>query len=182
MNIYDIEILKPDGNKQTLSDFKEKVMLIVNSATHCGFTSQYNELRDLHKKYSEQGLVILDFPCNQFGEQAKGTDSEIASFCAINFDTPYELYAKIDVNGENQTELFKYLKSQQGFKGFNNENHPLNERLKEMFAKADPNYASNDDIKWNFTKFLVDKSGNVVERFEPVDDIAVMEKSIEACL
>ncbi len=178
MSIYDINIMKKDGTLQSLREFEGKVIMVVNSATHCGFTPQYNEFKELHNKYSDQGLVILDFPCNQFGEQAKGTDGEIAEFCTINFGTPYELYAKIDVNGEHETELFKYLKSQKGFKGFNNEKHPLNERLKEMFGKADPDYEKNDDIKWNFTKFLIDRTGMVVERFEPVDDIEIIEGNV----
>ncbi len=182
MNIYEFNILQKDGNLKSMNDFKGKTILIVNSATHCGFTSQYDELKQLHDKFSEKGLVILDFPCNQFGEQAKGTNDEIAEFCQLNFNTPYELYAKIDVNGESETPLFKYLKQQKGFKGFNNPNHPLNERLKEMFSKMDENYESNDDIKWNFTKFLVDKNGEVINRFEPVDDILILEKAISEIL
>ncbi len=182
MSIYNIEILKTDGTKQSLKEFEGKVMLVVNTATHCGFTSQYNELRDLHAKYADKGLVILDFPCNQFGAQAAGTDDEIAEFCTLNFGTPYEIYAKIDVNGENETELFKFLKSKKGFKGFNNENHPKNTRLKDKFSELDPNYESTDEIKWNFTKFLIDRNGEVVERFEPVDDIAVTESVISSYL
>ncbi len=179
MNIYDFEILQKDGNLKSMNDFKGKTILIVNSATHCGFTYQYEELKQLHNKFSDKGLIILDFPCNQFGEQAKGTNAEITEFCQLNYNTPYEMYAKIEVNGENETPLFKYLKLQKGFKGFNNPNHPLNEKLKDMFLKMDENYEKSDDIKWNFTKFLVDKNGAVVGRFEPVDDIHILEKAIE---
>ncbi len=179
MAVYDLSVKKSNGTTQSLKDFSGKVMLVVNSATHCGFTPQYNELRELHEAYSEKGLVILDFPCNQFGEQAKGSNEEITEFCQLNFNTPYEMYAKIDVNGENQEELFKYLKEQKGFEGFNNPAHPLNEKLKEMFAEKDPQYDKNDDIKWNFTKFLIDREGNVVKRLEPVDDIVVMKNEIE---
>ncbi len=179
MSIYDINVKKSDSTMQPLSDFSKKLLLIVNSATHCGFTPQYNELRELHESYAEKGLVILDFPCNQFGEQAKGTNEEIAEFCQLNFKTPYEMYAKVEVNGENQSELFRYLKEQKGFNGFNNDKHPLNEKLKEMFSESDPNYEQSDDIKWNFTKFLVGKDGEVLARFEPVDDAAVMKPVIE---
>ncbi len=182
MNIYDISVKKSDGTEQPLREFMGKVLLVVNSATQCGFTPQYDELKQLHAKYAQQGLVILDFPCNQFGAQAPGSDQEIATFCTLNFDTPYELYAKIDVNGDDQTELFRYLKAQKGFAGFCNESHPLNARLKQMFEQSDPNYLQNDDIKWNFTKFLVDKTGQVVRRFEPVDDLAVIEPIIQSYL
>ncbi len=179
MSVYKYDIQKKDGTTQSLNDFAGKVILIVNSATHCGFTPQYNDLKQLHEQFSSNGFVILDFPCNQFGEQAKGTNDEIAEFCTLNFNTPYELCAKIDVNGENQSELFKYLKEQKGFEGFNNENHPLNERLKEMFLSQDPNYAQSDEIKWNFTKFLIDRNGVVIKRFEPVDDFSVLECAIK---
>ncbi len=160
MSIYNFTALKKDGTTLDLSELKGKVLLIVNSATHCGFTPHYKDLADYHNKYSEKGLVILDFPCNQFGEQAKGSNDEIAEFCMINYSTPYELYAKIDVNGENQTELFKYLK--------------------ETYAKTDGN--DDSDIKWNFTKFLVDKDGNIAKRFEPRDDMAELEKAIKDLL
>ncbi len=178
MNIYDFEILQKDGNLKSMKDFKGKTILVVNSATHCGFTYQYDELKQLHEEFSDKGLVILDFPCNQFGEQAKGSDEEITEFCKLNFNTPYEIYSKIEVNGENQIPLFKYLKEQKGFKGFNNPEHPLNDRLRENFLKRDENYEKNDDIKWNFTKFLIDKNGKVINRFEPVDDIHILQKAI----
>ncbi len=178
MNIYDFEILQKNGNSRSMREFKDKTILIVNTATHCGFTYQYDELKQLHEKFSDKGLVILDFPCNQFGEQAQGTDAEIAEFCQLNFNTPYEIYAKIEVNGENEAPLFNYLKLQKGFKGFNNPNHPLNDRLIDKFTKMDENYEKSDEIKWNFTKFLVDKNGMVVGRFEPVDDIQILEKAI----
>ncbi len=182
MDIYSISVKKSDSSTQQLSDYKGKVMLIVNSATHCGFTPHYEDLKMLYNKYNKNGLEILDFPCNQFGEQAKGSDEEIASFCTLNYDTPYKLYAKTTVNGDEQDELFKYLKEQKGFEGFNNKEHPLCKVLSDMMYKADPDYADKSDIKWNFTKFLVDKSGNVVARFEPIDDMKEVEKAILALL
>ncbi len=162
MSIYEISALKKDGTQVKLSEFKGKVMLIVNSATHCGFTPHYKNFADYHNAYADKGLEVLDFPCNQFGEQTKGNDEEIASFCMLNYNTPYELYAKIEVNGENQTELFKYLK--------------------EGFKKVCPESDDNTDIKWNFTKFLVDREGNIVKRFEPRDSMDELEEAIKALL
>ncbi len=182
MSMYNFEVQKKDGSLQSIADFKGKVMLVVNSATKCGFTPQYNDLKELHEKYSSKGLEILDFPCNQFGEQAPGTNEEIQEFCTLNFNTPYQLYAKIDVNGENESPLFAFLKSQKGFEGFNNPKHELNSVLIDLLSKQDPDYDKKPDIKWNFTKFLIDKEGNVVERFEPTADIAVIEEKIKALL
>ncbi len=178
MNLYDIEVLKVDGSVESLANYKGKVMLIVNTATKCGFTPQYEDLRKLHEKYNAKGLEILDFPCNQFGEQAPGSDQEINEFCVLKYQLPYNQFSKIEVNGENETELFKYLKEKKGFEGFNNEKNPLNSRLKEMFEKRMPGYENTPDIKWNFTKFLIDKDGNVVKRFEPVDEMDQIENEI----
>ncbi len=178
MGIYDFNVKKTDGSMQSIGDFKGKVMLIANTATDCGFTPQYKDLGDLYTKYNDKGFEVLDFPCNQFGEQAPGSDDEICVFCATKYQTPYEIYSKVNVNGEGSDPLFEYLKSQKGFEGFNNPDHPLNDKLKAMFSKQNPDYDKTPDIKWNFTKFLVDRDGNVVKRFEPVDDIAIMEKEI----
>ncbi len=154
------------------------MVLIVNSATECGFTPQYEQLREIYNKYSKQGFEILDFPCNQFGGQAPGTDSEIKEFCVLKYSIPYTIFSKIDVNGENETSLFKFLKMKKGFEGFNNPKHPLNDKLHEMMLKKDPNYQLNSDIKWNFTKFLVDRNGEIVKRFEPVDDMKDVDKAV----
>ncbi len=178
MCIYDIKVLTSEDTEFSLSELKGKVMLIVNTATHCGFTPHYDDLKDLHNKYHDKGLEILDFPCNQFGEQAKGTNEEIQEFCVLNFNTPYKLFAKIDVNGENQTPLFKFLKEQKGFEGFNNPEHRLNDLLDTKLREKDPNFDKNPDIKWNFTKFLVDREGKVVARFEPVVPMAEIESAI----
>ncbi len=182
MGIYDITVVKGDGTEQKLSDFKGKVLLIVNSATHCGFTPHYEDLKQLHNSYEDKGLIIMDFPCNQFGDQAPGSYAEITDFCTLNYNLPYKLFAKTEVNGENESELFKYLKSKKGFEGFKNEAHPIYKILTEGLAKENPTYADNDDIKWNFTKFLVDREGNVVARFEPLDEMSDVESAIKELL
>ena len=153
MNIYDITVKNAKKNDVSLSDYKGKVLLIVNTATGCGFTPQYEGLENLYKKYKDSGLEILDFPCNQFGNQAPGTEDEIHEFCQLKYNTTFKLFAKIDVNGNDESPLFKYLKSQKG----------------GLLGSA---------IKWNFTKFLVDKEGNVVERFAPTDKPESIEEDI----
>ena len=163
MNIYDLKVKNSKGEDVSLSDYKGKLMLIVNTATGCGFTPQYEGLENMYKKYHDKGLEILDFPCNQFGNQAPGTDEEIHEFCTLKYHTSFDQFKKIDVNGENESELFKYLKSQKGFEGFTG----LKAKILIPIVKAmDSNYKNSSDIKWNFTKFLVDKDGNVIERFE----------------
>ena len=178
MEIYKFTVKDRKGNDVSLADYKGKVLLIVNTATRCGFTPQYTELEALYEKYSAKGLEILDFPCNQFGQQAPGTEEEIHEFCQLNYKTKFPQFKKIDVNGDNQSPLFAYLKSQKGFKGFD-PNHKIGKILIDMLSKADPDYDKNPDIKWNFTKFLIDRNGNVVERFEPTEDINVIEKAME---
>ena len=178
MEIYKFTVKDRKGNDVSLADYKGKVLLIVNTATRCGFTPQYTELEALYEKYSAKGFEILDFPCNQFGQQAPGTEEEIHEFCQLNYKTKFPQFKKIDVNGDNQSPLFAYLKSQKGFKGFD-PNHKIGKILIDMLSKADPDYDKNPDIKWNFTKFLIDRNGNVVERFEPTEDINVIEKAME---
>ena len=180
-NVYDFIVKNRRGNDVSLSDYKGKVLLIVNTATRCGFTPQYEELEALYKNYKDKGLEILDFPCNQFGEQAPGTEEEIHQFCTLNFGTEFPQFKKIEVNGENESPLFTYLKSQHGFKGFDLD-HKIGALLDKMLSEADPEYASKPDIKWNFTKFLVDREGNVVERYEPTTDIKVIEEKIKQLL
>ena len=142
MTVYDFVMTDAAGAEVSLADYKGKVLLIVNTATGCGFTPQYNALEALYEKYKDQGFEILDFPCNQFGEQAPGTDAEITEFCTINFGVSFKQFSKIDVNGENEAPLYTYLKTQKGG-------------------------ILGTKIKWNFTKFLVDREGNVVERYAP---------------
>ena len=180
-NVYDFTVKDRRGNDVSLTEYKGKVLLIVNTATRCGFTPQYEELEALYKNYKDQGLGILDFPCNQFGEQAPGTEEEIHQFCTLNFGTEFPQFKKIEVNGENESPLYTYLKSQRGFKGFD-KGHKIGVLLDEMLSKADPDYATKSDIKWNFTKFLVDRDGNVVERYEPTTECKVIEEDIKKLL
>lgn len=176
-SVLDFTVKDRKGNDVALSGYKGKVLLIVNTATRCGFTPQYEELEALYKNYKDKGLEILDFPCNQFGNQAPGTEEEIHEFCTLNFGTDFPQFKKIEVNGENEDPLFTFLKKEKGFEGFNLE-HPIGKILDEMMTKADPDYASKPDIKWNFTKFLVDGEGKVVKRYEPTHDIKLIEQDI----
>ena len=174
MSIYDLKVLKRNNEEVSLSEFKGKVLLIVNTATGCGFTPQYKGLEELYQKYHEKGLEILDFPCDQFGHQAPGSDDEIHEFCTAKYKTSFDQLKKVEVNGENEIELFKYLKDKQGFKGFDLKGKILIPIVKKM----DPNYKESSDIKWNFTKFLVDREGNVVDRFEPTIEPEKIDKKI----
>ena len=168
MTVYDFIVQDKDGNKVSLSEYRGKTILIINSATECGFTPQYANLQDLYNRYQDKGFVILDFPCDQFGHQAPGSDSEIHQFCSSRFGVKFPMFHKIEVNGEHEEPLFKYLKSQKGFTGFDMKN-ALAQALVLQLKKTDPDYEKNDNIKWNFTKFLVDKNGTVLERYEPTD-------------
>ena len=179
-SIYDYSVFTPKGEEVKLSACKGKVLLIVNTATGCGFTPQYEQLEEMYRKYHDKGLEIIDIPCNQFGAQAPGSDEEIHEFCTLHFNTTYDQFKKADVNGPNELPLFTYLKSQKGFEGFGD--HKLKGVLEEMLAKADPDYAKKPDIKWNFTKFVVDRSGNVVARFEPTADMADVDKCVASLL
>ena len=178
MSIYDFKVKNNEGKEVSLGDYKNKVVLIINSATECGFTPQYEQLQKLYEDYKDKDFVILDFPCNQFGHQAPGSDDEIAKFCSSRFGVTFPLFSKIDVNGDSASELFKYLKSEKGFAGWGADND-MSKLLTKMLSEADPDYASKPDIKWNFTKFLIDKSGNVVRRFEPTEGVAVVEEAVK---
>jgi len=177
MNIYDFNVLGRSDETISLEKYKGNVVLIINSATQCGFTPQYDKLQDLYERYSSQGFVILDFPCNQFGNQAPGTNEEIATFCDSKYGVTFPIFSKIEVNGENAAPLYKYLKSEKSFAGFDPK-HPLTEILDKMLSEANPDYKNDSDIKWNFTKFLIDRNGNVVERFEPTEDLGAVEQVI----
>lgn len=180
-SVYDFNVKNDEGKEVSLSDYKGKVILIVNTATRCGFTPQYNELEELYQKYSQSGLEILDFPCNQFGQQAPGSIEEIHNFCTANFNIHFPQFDKIDVNGDNAHPLFTYLKSKQAFGGFDL-NERLGKLLDDMMRKKDPEFDKNPDIKWNFTKFLIDRQGNVIKRFEPTDKMADVEMEIAKAL
>ena len=156
--IYDYTVKDRKGRDVSLKEYAGEVILIVNTATRCGFTPQYTELEQIYEKYRSQGFNILDFPCNQFGQQAPGTAEEIHEFCQLNYATKFPQFKKIDVNGDKASPLFTFLKSQKSFAGFDM-NHPIAKILDEMLSKADPNYKDSPDIKWNFTKFLIDKKG-----------------------
>ena len=179
--IYNFQVTNDEGKQVELAQYKGKVMLIVNTATRCGFTPQYNELEALFEKYRDKGLEILDFPCNQFGEQAPGSIEEIHQFCTANFNIQFPQFDKIEVNGPNEHPLYTYLKAQKPFGGFDL-NDKTGKLLDDMFKKNDPNYAQSPSIKWNFTKFLVDQNGNVVKRYEPTDKIADIDADICALL
>ncbi len=157
MTIYDYVVKDAEGNEVSLKDYEGKVLLIVNTATGCGFTPQYEGLQDLYEKYKDKGLEILDFPCNQFGNQAPGTEEEIIDFCQSRYGVTFKMFKKICVNGDNEEPLYKFLKSQKG----------------GMFGSK---------IKWNFTKFLVDKNGQVVGRFSPTNKPEALEQKIAELL
>ena len=177
MSVYDYSVKAQDGSEVSLADYQGRVLLIVNTATECGFTPQYDSLQDLFEKYSDEGFVILDFPCNQFGHQAPGSDEEIVSFCDSTYGITFPIFSKIEVNGSNESPLYTYLKSQKGFAGFDPE-HPLTPMLESFLERSDADYAKSSDIKWNFTKFLIDRQGNVIERFEPTTDLSIVEEQI----
>ena len=176
---YDIKVTNDAGQEVSLSDYRGQVLLIVNTATRCGFTPQYEELEALYEKYHAAGLEILDFPCNQFGRQAPGTISEIHQFCTANFNIQFPQFDKIDVNGPNASPLFTFLKAQQGFGGFDSADD-RGKFMDQMLRRQDADYDKKADIKWNFTKFLVSRDGRVVRRFEPTDKMSNVEMAIEA--
>ncbi len=176
-SIYDIKVKDDAGKDVSLSDYKGKVLLIVNTATRCGFTPQYKELEALYEKYQAEGLEILDFPCNQFGQQAPGTIQEIHQFCTANFDIQFPQFDKIEVNGANEHPLYTYLKAQKGFSGFDT-NDQRGKMMDGMLRKQDADYDKKSDIKWNFTKFLVARDGRVVKRYEPTDKISDIEADL----
>ncbi len=174
---YDYNVLDPKGNDVSMKNFEGKVVLVVNTATGCGFTPQYAPIEEMYEKYHDQGFEVLDIPCNQFMGQTPGTDEEIHEFCTLKYNTQFPQMKKVDVNGENAIPLFGWLKSQKGFEGFGKGPSAL--MMKGFTAKHDKsNGWGKDDIKWNFTKFVIDKEGNVVARFEPTIDM----KDVEACV
>lgn len=177
MNFYDLTVTNAKGEEVKLADYKGKTVIVVNTATGCGFTPQYKPLEEMYEKYHEKGLEIIDVPCNQFAGQAPGSDEEIHEFCTLHYNTQFPQMKKSDVNGENEIELFRFLKSQKGFEGFGKGPKAL--AMSAMCKAQDKNYKDNPDIKWNFTKFVVDGEGNVVARFEPTHDMKDLEKLVE---
>lgn len=157
MSIYDFSAKTIQGEEKSLADYKGDAVLIVNTASKCGFTPQYKGLEELYQTYKDRGFVVLGFPCNQFNSQEPGTEEEISEFCQVNYGVSFPMFSKVDVNGENAHPIFKYLTSEE----------------KGMVTK---------DIKWNFTKFLVDKEGNVIDRFAPQTKPESIAKDIEKVL
>ena len=180
-NIYQFSVLDGQGNTVNLSDYQGDVLLVVNTATHCGFTPQYTELEALYSRFNASGFEVLDFPCNQFGAQAPGSNEEIHAFCTGNFDITFPQFGKVDVNGDSASALFVWLKQQAPFGGFDTTD-PRGAYLDKMFRAQDSVYDQNPDIKWNFSKFLIDREGNVVARFEPTDPMQKVSDAIEALL
>ena len=178
--IYDYKLTTGTGETLDLADYRGKVILVVNTATGCGFTPQYAPVEKMYEDYHEKGLEILDIPCNQFGGQAPGSDEEIHDFCTIHFNTTFPQMKKADVNGPNELPLYTYLKSQKGFAGLGNSQEAA--FMEQFIAQMDPDYKNNPSIKWNFTKFVVDREGNVAARFEPTIDMAEVEACVKALL
>ena len=176
MSIYNLKIKDRNNKEVSLSKFKGKVLIIVNTATGCGFTPQYEGLEKLYKEYHDKGLEIIDIPCNQFGNQAPGTDDEIHEFCALKYNTSFDQFAKADVNGKNELPLYTFLKSaiaEDTIEGMKNK------VAMKAIEKISSTYKHKNDIKWNFTKFLVDKEGKVIERYSPTYKPEDMEGKIK---
>ncbi|MBQ8555062.1 MAG: glutathione peroxidase [Clostridia bacterium] len=180
MSMYDFSVKAQDGSTVSLADYKGKVVLIVNTATGCGFTPQYDALQSLYEEHQKDGLEILDFPCNQFGAQAPGTDEEIHTFCTGRFGITFPQFAKVDVKGETAIPLFKWLTENAAFEGFGMS--PMGLMMSGLLKKQDKDYKKNSSVKWNFTKFLVDRQGNVVARFEPTADMKAVAKKVKEVL
>ncbi|MCQ2982025.1 MAG: redoxin domain-containing protein [Treponemataceae bacterium] len=176
MNFYDLSVEKADGTQYQLSECKGKVVVVVNTATGCGFTPHYKPLEAMYEKYHDQGFEIIDVPCNQFAGQTPGTDEEIHEFCTLKYKTQFPQMKKADVNGETAIPLFKFLKEKKGFEGFGRGVQSL--AMGAMLKKIDPDYKNNAEIKWNFTKFVVNKEGEVVARFEPTQSMDDLEKLV----
>ena len=180
MTIYDCSIMDRSGKERSLKEFKEKVLIIVNTATGCGFTPHYKPLEEMYKDLKEKDFEILDFPCNQFANQAPGSEDEIHNFCTLNFGTEFPQFAKIDVNGENADPLFAFLATEKPFEGFGK--GIKNAALNKFANLNNKTFGDKAYIKWNFTKFLIDREGKVIARFEPTVDMKNVRKAVEQSL
>ena len=178
--VYDFTVKDMQGNSVNLSDYRGKVLLIVNTATGCGFTPHYEPLEAMYKEFKENGFEILDFPCNQFANQAPGTEDEIHEFCTLKFGTEFPQFAKIDVNGDNADPLFVWLATEKPFEGFGK--GIKNAALKKFADMNNKAYGDKAYIGWNFTKFLVDREGRVIARFEPTVDMNEVKDAVQAAL
>ena len=181
MSVYEFNARDIDGNEVNLREYEGKVLLIVNTASKCGFTPQYEGLEALYKQYEGRGFAVLGFPCNQFAGQEPGDAEQIKSFCSLNYDVTFPLFTKIDVRGESAHPLFRYLTSAAPFTGFD-ENHPIASRLIGKLHESFPDFLGGDSIKWNFTKFLIGRDGEVVRRFEPTTVPKDLSSEIEKLL
>ena len=179
-NFYDLSVTNAQGEEVSMKDFEGKVVLVVNTATGCGFTPHYKPLEEMYEALHDKGLEIIDVPCNQFAGQTPGTDEEIHEFCTLKYNTQFPQMKKSDVNGDNAIELFRYLKSQKGFEGFGKGPKAL--AMSALLKKIDKDYKNNPEIKWNFTKFVVDRQGNVVARFEPTADMKKVRECVESLI
>ncbi len=178
--VYDFTVKDRQGGEVSLSEYQGKVLLIVNTATGCGFTPHYEPLEAMYKEFRDKGFEILDFPCNQFANQAPGTGDEIHEFCKLKFGTEFPQFAKIDVNGDTADPLFAYLASEKPFEGFGK--GLKNAALAKFSDMNNKTFGDKAYIRWNFTKFLVDREGKVIARFEPTADMADVRKAVEAAL
>lgn len=181
-SIYDISVKDINGKEVSMAQYKGKVLLIVNVASKCGLTPQYKGLEALYLEYKDQGFEILAFPCNQFFGQEPGTNDEIQSFCSLNYKVTFPLFDKIDVNGENESPLYTYLKAQAPFVGYPEGFEDFGERLTMIHQKTGTGFDRGDAIKWNFGKFLVSRDGKTIIRFEPMVTSDMMEGAIEDML
>ena len=179
MNVYDFTVKTQDGMDVSLADFKGKALLIVNTATGCGFTPQYTELQEMYEELKDQGFEILDFPCNQFGEQTPGSDEEVHDFCTGRYGITFPQYSKIDVNGADAIPLYQWITANTEFGGFDG---PMGLLLKGVVKKMDKDYKNNGNIKWNFTKIVIDRNGEIVARFEPTADIMKVKEKVQEVL
>ncbi len=189
---YDYSVKDSKGNEVPMSSYQGKVVLVVNTATGCGFTPHYAPMEEMYEKYHDQGLEILDIPCNQFAGQTPGSDEEIHEFCQLKYKTQFPQMHKTFVNnneaaGEKEEPLYTFLKSQKGFEGFEKDAKGIKAKatcaaMNTLLKKIDPDFKNNSNIKWNFTKFVVDRQGNVVRRFEPTADMGEVEKFVAGLL
>ena len=179
MSIYDVKVTAADGSEISMEDYKGKVILVVNTATGCGFTPHYEPIEKMYESYHDKGFEVLDFPCNQFGNQAPGDNEEIHTFCKGRFGITFPQYAKIDVNGENAIPLYQWITSSTKFDGFDG---PAKLVLGPVVKKMDKDYKNNGNIKWNFTKILIDRNGDIIARFEPTRSLDEVKAKIVSVL
>ena len=178
--VYDFTVKNRQGNDVNLSDYQGKVLLIVNTATGCGFTPHYKPLEEMYSELKDKGFEILDFPCNQFADQAPGSDDEIHEFCTLNYGTEFPQFKKIDVNGDDADPLYAFLANEKPFEGFGK--GLKNAALSKFADLNNKKFGDKAYIKWNFTKFLIDREGKVIARFEPTEDMSVVKEAVVKAL